>query len=159
MATLPTRDSNLLPIGVDGGPLRASRISKLTKADVTAATAWTTGNSPVAIFTVTGSVMMRCFGVVQTAITSTSSTGTLELGVTGNTAVLIPQTTANGTNFATGDVWTATTTKKATALAGTSGWVLVNSNVILTVATNSTTAGAMTLYAEWIPLDSTGNVA
>lgn len=135
-----------------------NQYATLTKADVTAGTGWTTGNSPVTIFTVTGTVLMRCFGVVTTGLTSTGTNGTLSLGVSGNTAVLIPLTVADGTNFATGDVWTATTTKKATALVSTGNWILVNSNVTLTVATNSMTAGGMTVYAQWVPVSSGATV-
>lgn len=134
-------------------------VTTFTKADVTAATAWTTANSPVTIFTVTGTVLMQVWGEVTTGITSTSSTGTLALGTTDNASVFIGATTANGTNFATGDVWTTTTTAKSGALPGTGNWFVVRSdNVTVTIATNNMTAGAVNIYCRWIPITAGATV-
>ncbi len=63
------------------------------KADVSAANssgAWTTGNSPITLFTVTGLVIMRVYGRSTTLVTSTSNTGTLALGITGTTGLAAP---------------------------------------------------------------------
>ncbi len=131
-------------------------------ADVSAgANSWTTGHSPITLFTVTGSVLARVVGVVgATPLTSTAGTGTAAIGVAGATGALIAATTANGTsNFVAGAVWVDTTpTVLAEAMPLNGGWFLVNSNIILTIATNSFTAGAITLYCQYIPLSTTGLV-
>lgn len=137
------------------------RVTVFTKADVTAATAWTTGNSPVTIFTVTGTVLITCFGVVTTGLTSTSNNGTLSLGVAGTVTTPIGTTTVDGTKLHTaGFVWADTNgNAKIVAMPGTSGWYAVSgSNIILTVATNSMTAGGMNIYALWIPVSSGATV-
>jgi hypothetical protein len=120
------------------------------------ATTFTTGASPVNLFLVTGDVMARVFATIQTGLTSTGATGTLALGVTGNTGAFIAATTADGTNFPSGSVWTGDTspTVKAEVFSGTAlNWAPINNtNIIGTVATNSMTAGAMTFYCQWVPL-------
>ena len=137
------------------------RVTKFSKPDVTAGTAWTTANSPVTIFTVTGTVLITCAGAVTTLMTSTGNTGTLALGVSGTTGLFIAATTVNGTNLhAANQVWTGTTANVlGAALPGTSGWFIVSgSNVILTIATNNMTAGGMDLYGMWIPLSAGATV-
>jgi protein-S-isoprenylcysteine O-methyltransferase Ste14 len=125
-------------------------LTRFSKPDVTQPVAWTTANSPVTIFTVTGTVLMWCFGVVTSSITSTGGTGTLALGVSTNTTLFTAATTANGTNFAAGHVWTTTTTTRGNVLQNTGNWALVNDTTVqLTVATNNMTAGGMTIYALW----------
>lgn len=139
----------------------STRVSIFSKPDVTVATAWTTGNSPVTIFTVTGTVLITCAGVVTTPLTSTGNTGTLALGVLGTTGGIIAATTVDATKLHTaGFVWADTSASaKIVALPATSSWFIVSgSNIILTVATNSMTAGGMDIYATWIPLSAGANV-
>ena len=104
---------------------------------------------------------MPRFGHVTTAITSTAGTGTLALGVSDNVALWIAATTADATNFATNDVWVGpTVTTKGNLFNNTSGWALVSNDTIkVTIATNSTTAGGMTIYVEWMPVSSGATVA
>lgn len=129
-----------------------------------AATQLTTGLSPVTLFSVDGDCLVRVLATVQTSVTSTSSTGTLEVGVTGNTAVLMPQTTANGTNLTAGSAWVDNSpTVKAEALPAATAvlnWALVASgaDIIATIATNSMTAGALTFYCQYIPLSRDARV-
>lgn len=127
-----------------------------------AATQLTTGVSPVTLFTVQGLVLARVFATVETGLTSTSSTGTLAVGVTGNTGALIAATTADGTNFPTGAVWAGDTspTVKAEVFSNTAlNWAPVyNTNIIATIATNSMTAGALTFYCQWVPMTTTSSV-
>ena len=137
----------------------------LTKADVTAATAWTTGNSPVTLFTVTGTVIInRIYAVVTTLMVSTANTGTLSIGVSGSVQLYLPTTTVNGTNFTLGASWldaTATTKSKAFVAPNSMALPVLSNgdNVILTIATNSMTAGGMTLYCDWTPVSSGATVA
>lgn len=144
-----------------GGSIFQPRVTVFTKADVTAATAWTTGNSPITLFTVTGDVLINVGGVVTTALNSTGNTGTLAVGVSGLTGALIAATTVDGTKLHTaGFTWTDTNgNQRAFAMPGTTGWYLVSgSNIILSIATNSMTSGGMTLYAIWIPLSAGASV-
>jgi hypothetical protein len=138
-------------------------IPKLVIKPITAAaTSFTTGASPVTLFTVTGPHLVRVFATIETGLTSTGGTGTLAIGVTGNTGALIAATTADGTNFPTGSVWAGDTspTVKCEALSNTSlnYALLYNTNIIATVATNSMTAGAMTFYCQFIPLIPTSSL-
>jgi hypothetical protein len=131
-------------------------------ADIsTGADSWTTGHSPITLFTVTGLVMVRVFGKVGAVqLTSTGGTGTAAIGVAGATGALIAATTANGTtNFVAGAVWVDTTPAVlAEAMPLNGGWFLCNSNIILTIATNSFTAGDPTLYCQYIPVSTDGAV-
>src|SRR3954471_10900154 len=85
----------------------------LTKADVTNGTgtvAWTTANTGLTLFTVTGAVLARVYGVASTLITSTAGTGTLAVGITASTGAFLAATTANGTtNFIANSIWVGTT--------------------------------------------------
>lgn len=133
------------------------------KVITAAATSFTTGASPVTLFQVDGDVMVRVFATVQTGLTSTSSTGTLAIGVTGNTGALIAATTMDGTNFPTGAVWAGDTspTVKGEALSNAAlNWCVIagGADIIATVATNSATAGAITFYCQWVPLSRDGRV-
>lgn len=132
-----------------------SRYAQPTIASATPV-AWTTGNSPITLWTVTGSILCRVYGVIgATAFTSTGGTGTLEIGVTAATATLVAQgTVSGGAQFPANAVWVdGTPTLRAEILTtSTAPWVLVNNNIILTVATNSMTAGAVNLYLDWIPV-------
>lgn len=140
------------------------QIGRITsKAIANAAITLTTGASPVTLFTVTGNVKARVYAVVTTALASTLNNGTLAVGVSGNTGGFMAATTADGTNFATNTVWAGDTS--ATLLGevltnGSLNWVLVGNgaDIIVTVATNSMTAGALTFYCEYIPLDSSSTV-
>ncbi|HEY6861676.1 MAG TPA: hypothetical protein VI358_18065 [Pseudolabrys sp.] len=138
-----------------------------TKTIANAATSLTTGASPVTLFTVTGDVIVRVWATVQTTITSTLNNGTLALGVPNSTSAFIAATTMDGTNFTAKHSWYGATT---TALAGAfnstatfpsaaNGTSLAGSqNIILTVATNSATAGAITFYCYYLPVSSNASV-
>ena len=118
--------------------------------------AWTTGNSPVTLYTVTGTILCRVYGTVgATGVTSTSNTGTLAIGIASTTGLFLAATTADATNLPAGAIWIDTSpTLKSEALVATNlTWVLLQTaNVILTIATNSMTAGAVALYMDWIPI-------
>lgn len=129
-------------------------------------TAWTTANSPITLWTVTGTVLMRVHGSVgATQFTSTGGTGTLAIGFAGATTALIGTTTVNGTtNFIANAVWfdtTPTTTQKVWPVTAVNPgvWTEVsNTNVILTIATNNMTAGAANLFCDWIPVSAGASV-
>ena len=107
------------------------------------------------LFTVTGDVLLTIFAVCNTDLTS-GGAATIEVGVAGNTAGLIAQTTA--TDIDDGDVWVdATPGVGVQALPGT---FIVNdgADVIYTVGTTTITGGVLEFYCLWRPLSSDGNV-
>jgi hypothetical protein len=139
---------------VIGAQSDASRIA--IKNFAATGTSLTTGNSPVSAFTVTGHVMMRVWGVTGgTALASTLNNGTLAVGISGSTTIYLGSTTMDGTNFTAGAVWidTSATLKSEAFVAANLVWHAVSSTtVIVTVATNSSTSGVLTLYCEWKPV-------
>ena len=136
---------------------------RVSKAIAAWGTSFTTGLSPVSLFTVTGNVLAKVYMVQTTAATSTGTTGTIAIGVTGNTGGLMAAVTANGTNFPTNAVWagdTSPTLQGEILSAGALDWMLIGNgnDIIATIATNDMTAGASTFYCEYIPLDSSSTV-
>lgn len=117
-------------------------------------------NTAVTVFTVTGTVMARAWGVVGTAIEADSGNdGTISLGVEDNVACLLAATTANETNFAAADVWTDNGTAQADTIGATPWVVIANGEQIeINVLTEDITAGSMTLYCEWLPVSSGASV-
>ena len=106
------------------------------------------------LFTVTGDVLVRVFGVCSTNI---AGAGTMEVGVAGNTAAIIAQI-ADATNLDAGEVWVdATPGVGAEAVTGTFV-VAGGADIILTIGSADLTAGVVTFYCLWRPLSSDGNV-
>lgn len=144
--------------------VQANGLPRIAKKVITAAaTSFTTAASPVTLFSVDGDVRCRVYATVQTGLTSTGGTGTIAIGVTGATPALIAQTTADGTNFPTGSVWTGDTspTLKGEVLSNIAlNWAVIagGADIIATIATNNMTAGAITFYCEYVPLSSDGAV-
>lgn len=119
-----------------------------------------TGYDTAVAFTVTGDIMVRIFGVVgATAITSTSGTTTISLGTTQSVDGIIAATTIDNSDFDATDVWTDNSpTDDIKAING--DWFLVGggADIILTRNVDDLTAGILTLYAEWKPVSSDGNL-
>lgn len=114
-------------------------------------------NDPFTLFTVTGEVLVRIFGICTTSLAG--ATATLEVGVTGNTAVLIAQTTA--TDIDANDVWfDSTPSVRADALSNLPGATIIvgGSNIIETVGTTDITSGNISYVCLWRPLSHDGNV-
>jgi len=111
------------------------------------------------IFTVTGDVQAQIFGLCQTLMNS-GGAATIELGITGNTAALIAQTTA--TDLDQYETWQdagpeANPGNVDAAMADY--FVIANgADVIMTVATADLTAGVIDFYAFWRPLSDDGSV-
>jgi len=143
-----------------GGGNQPGMFNRAVYLTSAAGTDWTTGNSPVTLFTVTGDVKVRIHGVVgATAVTSTSNDGTLEVGTTEDINAILTQVIANGTLLAATDVWTDSTPNfDVEGISPT--WYAIGggADIILTIATNSMTAGIVSMYCEWLPVSSNGNV-
>ncbi len=125
-----------------------------------AITGLTTTASPVTAFNVTGTVEVKLIGVGNT-ITSTSNNGTLAVGISGATTVLLGTTTVDGTNFPAGErVWidTSPTLLGEVAVAANLTGLYTTSNIIITIATNNITGGTLRLMCQWRPWSQDGNV-
>lgn len=106
-----------------------------------------------ALFTVTGAVLLNIIGVCTEDLAG--ATATLEVGVSGNTAALLAQTTA--TDIDNGEVWVDT----APATVETLPSVKViggGQDIIATTATAAITDGTITFYCLWRPLNSTSKI-
>lgn len=101
------------------------------------------------IFKVTGDVLVRIYGVCRTTIVGA---GTIELGVTGNTAGLIAQI-ANATTLAANEIWNdATPTEVGVGLLSNilGEYLVVNSTTIQEkVGTADLTAGEVYYVCLW----------
>lgn len=104
----------------------------------------------VAVGTVTGSILFTHL----TARVKTSLVGaaTIEMGVAGNTAALIAQSTA--TDLDANEFW-----QDATPESGVSSAIVdkaVKGNLILTVGSDDITAGVIEIVGYWLPLSDDG---
>jgi len=138
------RDANHVPI-TDLGFTETKAITYV--ASTTGAVGATT------LFTVTGVVAVRIFGIVSGA--DLTGTGTLEVGIAGNTAALIAQTT--GTALDIGEIWIDTGPATIELLPGLS-ILAAGTDIIQTIAGNTITAGTITYYCLWFPISTDGNV-
>jgi len=139
------RDANRVPIQVHG-------IIETKTITYTATGDGATG--ALDLFTVTGDVLATVFAVCGTTLTSGAGS-TIEVGIAGNIASLIAQTTA--TDIDANEVWIDTAPATVEALPGDK--ILTNgTDIIQTVATDTVTAGAITFYCIWTPLSSSANI-
>lgn len=113
-------------------------------------------SDPFTLFTVTGDVLVRIFGVCTVDIAG--ATATLEVGVAGNTALLIAQTV--GTDIDANKIWSDTTPTIGDTLASVLGpFVVPNGlDIIETVGTTDVTGGNIYYVCLWRPLSTDGLV-
>lgn len=115
-------------------------------------------NDPYTLFTVTGDVAVRVYGVVTTTLVGAA---TIEVGVTGNTAVLLAQV-ADATTLAAGDVWIDGSPAEvgAVAFANVPATTLITGglDIIETVGTTNITAGNIRYVCLWRPISHDGLV-
>ena len=140
---------NIFPDGKE--TWRDIRKTSVTPAD---------GGTTTTLFTVTGDVMVRIFGICQTALTSAGAI-TVEVGVSGNTAALIAKLTDAKTLIAN-EIWvdgTPTTTLEVVPAGVSAGFIIANGqNIILTPA-GTFTAGVIDFHCSWKPLSVDGKVS
>lgn len=110
----------------------------------------------VNLFTVTGNVFMKIFGVCTENLAAAG--GTIEVGTANNTAALIAQTTS--TAIDANEIWyNNTPVAEVTASSNITEKLVANgADVIATIATNDITDGTIVFYCYWEPLTSTGSV-
>jgi len=120
----------------------------------------TSFGTSMTLFTVTGDVLCKVGASVDVAVTSTSGTTTLEVGVSGNTACLCVQDVVDNTAFAVGDSWTLVTAADANGAQMADEWVLIgnSSDIILTASVDDITAGDIDFYCQYIPLTAGSSV-
>lgn len=140
-----SRDNNRIPI---------TNLGIVTPlATITYAAGTTGATGATTLFTVTGVIAVRIFGVCGTDLTS-GGAATLEVGIAGNTAALLAQTTATGIDA--GEIWIDTGPATVEALPAIS--ILSGTNIIQTVGTTTITGGTLTYYAIWNPISADGNL-
>lgn len=132
-----------------------SRVDKVFDKTITFSNAAGSGAiGTVAVATVTSGIIITLGGVLCTT-DLTGGSATIEMGVAGNTASLIAQTTA--TDLDAGEWW-----QDASPEAGVSPAITnknVYGNIIITVGTAAVTAGVIVIRFFWRPLTATGNLA
>lgn len=136
------RDQNFVPITTLG--LQQDKT-------ITFAAATTGAVGVTTLFTVTGRVACNVFAFCSTDLTGS---GTLEVGVSGGTASLCSQQAA--TAIDNHEVWH--NGNLATALNVATNQHVVDQDIILTIGTNTVTAGVLTFYCVWTPLSDDGSV-
>lgn len=161
---MANEQNNGIPIDVNSYPFTNIDSFGVVKSAPSAFAGGTAGsrgndggaNDPFTLFTVTGDVLVRLFGVCTVDLAG--ATATLEVGVTGNTAVLIAQTLA--TDIDANEIWNDATPAIVDTLANIPGpFVIPNSlNIIETVGTTNITAGNIYYVCLWRPLSRNGSV-
>jgi len=117
----------------------------------------TTGATGVhSLFTVTGDIILSVFATVET-IPADAGAPTIEVGVVGNTAVLIAQGLAK--SLSAGEVWVDGTLTRVGAGAIPASQIITGvTSIDLKVATATVTSGKLNFYALWRPLSATGSL-
>lgn len=132
-----------------------SRLDKVFRKTITFdGTSGNGATGTVAIGTVTGAILLT-LGGVRCTTDLTSSSGTISLGVAGNTAGLIASTLAS--DIDSGEFW-----QDSTPEAGISPAIVnqnVVGNIIATIGVASITAGVLEFVFFWRPFSATGNLA
>jgi hypothetical protein len=105
------------------------------------------------LLTVTGTVALSVFGVVNTDVTGS---GTIEVGTAAATGGLIPTTT--GTTLDTPFIWFDATPSSSIELTSVITQNIVTSDVVYKIASNTLTGGKVTFYVLWAPISDDGNV-
>jgi hypothetical protein len=114
-------------------------------------------NVAYTLFQVNGEVLVRIFGVCTVDL---AGAATLEIGVAGNTAKLIAQTTATGIDA--NDIWndaTPTAVGMDTLAAVTGPYLIVNgADIIETTASANITSGQIYYICLWKAITPGSNV-
>ncbi len=110
------------------------------------------------LFVTQGEVKVIVYGVCTTTLVGA---GTIEVGVAGNTALILPQV-ADATTIAAGDVYLDSTVAEVGGFVATSlpaATYLVNGQTILEkIATADVTAGNIYYVCLWLPVSANGRV-
>lgn len=125
------------------------------------------------VFTVTGDVIIKSYwGVVNTTLTDAGDAGRVEVGVVGNTALLMAQiagATAGATLLEDGDIWHDAVSEAAggSKLSGnntandylTEFYINDGANIVEITSGADITAGQIDYYIIWAPAEAGARVA
>lgn len=114
--------------------------------------------NPYTLFTVDGDVLVRgVIGIVNTDLVGANAT--IEVGVAGNTAKLIAQST--GTDLDDGDVWIDAGAEVGVDVLATAALFAINdgADIIETIGTANLTAGQIDYYCIWAALEPNAKVS
>lgn len=115
-------------------------------------------SDPTTLFTVTGDVLVKMYGVCTVTLVGAA---TIEVGLTGNTAEILAQV-ADTSTIAAGDIWVDGTVDdvRGAAFEDVTGPTLVvdGSNIIETIGTANITAGNLNYRCLWRPLTQGASV-
>jgi len=136
-------------------PVTSSYSGRKVTKTVTYAALTTGAVGAHTLFTVTGEVFVKIFAVCTVDV---EGSGTSEVGVAGNTAALVAQTT--GTAIDAGEIWyNNTPVVGTTAVTNITERLIVNgADIIETIATDTLTGGTVTWYVFWTPLSAGSSV-
>jgi hypothetical protein len=141
------RDANSVPITTDG---------IITKKSVTFSNVAGGGAvGTVALFTVTGMVVAKVIGICGVDLVGAA---TLEVGVTGSTALCLAQI-ANATTLDVGEIYANNTPATFVAVSDTvPPENVVTTSIFATVGATNITAGQVDFYCIWRPISDDGNL-
>jgi hypothetical protein len=140
-----TRDANYVPI---------TNLGLVASKAITYVTATTGATGATTLFTVTGTVAVRVFGVCSLTLVGAA---TLEVGISGATAIILAQI-ADATALATDEIYTdATPTTKVEALPNQL-IIGAGQDIIQTIGSTAITGGQLTYYCLWTPISADGEV-
>lgn len=122
---------------------------------ITFAAATTGSVASHTLFEITGNVLVQIFGICDTNLDS-GGAATIEVGVAGNTAAIIAQTTATGIDD--GEIWVDSGSAVGAEAIGSVYAINDGADIIYTIGTATVTAGVIDFYCLWRPLSSTGSV-
>lgn len=141
------RDDNAVPI---------TGLGLITSKTITYAAGTTGATGATTLFTVTGVVVATVFAHCTDDLTS-GGAATIEVGIAGNTAAIIAQTTA--TTIDANEIWDDASPATIEALANNSEKIIAGgTDIIQTIGTTTITGGTLTYYCLWTPVSSDGNV-
>lgn len=111
---------------------------------------------PFTIFTVSGAVKIRLYAICTTSLVGTSAT--IEIGVSGDTAEIIAQTTA--TDIDANELWHDATPDSGVETASdiVEKIIVKGLDIIGNIGTANITAGVIKFVCEWRPISNDGNV-
>ena len=111
-----------------------------------------------ALFTVTGAVVVRVVAVCTDTLLEGVGGGTIEVGITGGTAVIIAQTVATAIDVT--NIWHDATPDEDIEAYSVMSDVIISAglDIFATIAGQTITDGTIEFYCFWTPLSSTGDV-
>jgi hypothetical protein len=150
------KDENNVPVVDSRFALRAEKLITFAGGTTNAIGDHDGTGDPFTIFTVTGHVLVRVLAIVETDLAGASAT--LEVGVTGDTANLIAQSTA--TDIDASEIWHDATPDSADELSSVLAEKIIanGKDIIGTVGTANITSGAIRFMAYYYPLSEGASV-